>query len=312
MVANGVGSRAPFLMTRIAPPCWATKIRPSAACANAVALDRPVDPGLVAGEAARLRDAAAELHQRRRPGGDVARGVARPRPQHVLAAGVEAGVDGGGVRRGGVDRAEGQAVDLELDRGHADVVAGRGREREHAGQAGGEVGRARSASPSARWRRRRRADRPSRSRPLLVVAAPCESVARAVRLCTPVAGRRPGRARRGCALSSPSRVAPSKNSTLATVSSLSAAVAVSGMATPMVPVAARGQGHRRRQVAAGVVRRRRRRRRRRARGGRAPGRRRSDRRAERFMCGARDAVRFGRKPRRANLAPACAPPCDKR
>jgi hypothetical protein len=41
-VANGVASNAPFLMTRIAPPCSATKIRPSPACANAVALDRPV------------------------------------------------------------------------------------------------------------------------------------------------------------------------------------------------------------------------------------------------------------------------------
>ena len=41
-VANGVASRAPFLTTRIAPPCWATKIRPSAACANAVALESPV------------------------------------------------------------------------------------------------------------------------------------------------------------------------------------------------------------------------------------------------------------------------------
>ena len=41
-VANGVASRTPFLITRIAPPCSATKIRPSAACANAVALARPV------------------------------------------------------------------------------------------------------------------------------------------------------------------------------------------------------------------------------------------------------------------------------
>jgi hypothetical protein len=38
-------------------------------------------------------------------------------------------------------------------------------------------------------------------------------------------------------VSSPSDVAPSKNSTLATVPSLSAAVAVSASATPVLPVA---------------------------------------------------------------------------
>ena len=136
IVANGVGSSAPSLITRIEPSCWVTKIRPSGACANAVERREAGDPGLVAGEAARLRHAAAELNQRRRPGGDVARGVARPRPQHVLAAGVEAGVEGDGIRRGGVDGAEGHAVDLELDAGHGDVVAGRGGDRDHADQAG--------------------------------------------------------------------------------------------------------------------------------------------------------------------------------
>jgi hypothetical protein len=41
-LANGVGSRTPFLITRIAPSCWVTKIRPSGACANAVEPARPV------------------------------------------------------------------------------------------------------------------------------------------------------------------------------------------------------------------------------------------------------------------------------
>jgi hypothetical protein len=39
---NGVASSAPFLTTRSVPPCSATKSRPSGACANAVALARPV------------------------------------------------------------------------------------------------------------------------------------------------------------------------------------------------------------------------------------------------------------------------------
>src|SRR5688572_30958728 len=38
---NGVGNRAPFLMTRSAPPCWQTKMRPSGAIAIAVGLDSP-------------------------------------------------------------------------------------------------------------------------------------------------------------------------------------------------------------------------------------------------------------------------------
>ena len=176
IVANGVGSRTPSLITRIEPSCWVTKIRPSGACANAVERRETGDPGLVAGEAARLRGTAGELHQRRRPVRDVARSVARPRPQHVLAAGVEAGVDGGGIRRGGVDGADGHAVDLELDAGHGDVVAGRGGDRRPC-RSGRRRGRpARSASPSAgippaadrrpsrRRRRHRRRAQPGRGR----------------------------------------------------------------------------------------------------------------------------------------------------
>ena len=41
-LANGVASSAPFLITRKAPPCSATNMRPSGAWANAVALFRPV------------------------------------------------------------------------------------------------------------------------------------------------------------------------------------------------------------------------------------------------------------------------------
>src|SRR6185295_12851478 len=40
-VRKGVGNKAPFLMTRNAPPCWQTKIRPSGARAIAVGLDNP-------------------------------------------------------------------------------------------------------------------------------------------------------------------------------------------------------------------------------------------------------------------------------
>ncbi len=42
IVANGVGSRTPFLITRMEPSCWVTKIRPSGACANAAEAVRPV------------------------------------------------------------------------------------------------------------------------------------------------------------------------------------------------------------------------------------------------------------------------------
>ena len=50
-VRKGVGSRTPFLITRNAPPCWQTKMRPSGARAMAVGLFRPpattesVNPG---------------------------------------------------------------------------------------------------------------------------------------------------------------------------------------------------------------------------------------------------------------------------
>src|SRR6185369_18066810 len=40
-VRKGVGSSAPFLMTRNAPPCWQTKIRPSGASAIAVGFVKP-------------------------------------------------------------------------------------------------------------------------------------------------------------------------------------------------------------------------------------------------------------------------------
>ena len=148
------------------------------------------DPGLVAGEAARLGHAAAELHQRRRPGRDVARGVARARPQHVLAAGVEAGVDGGGIRRGGVGGADGHAVDLELDAGHGDVVAGGRGDATMPVRPVGEVGRRVSVAVGAM------VSAPTGGLTVtltaaLVVAAPRESVARAVRLCAPARGRRP-------------------------------------------------------------------------------------------------------------------------
>ena len=41
-VRNGVASSWLFLMTRSAPPCWATKSRPSGAKAIAVGLESPV------------------------------------------------------------------------------------------------------------------------------------------------------------------------------------------------------------------------------------------------------------------------------
>ena len=176
IVANGVGSRTPSLITRMEPSCWLTKIRPSGACANAVEAVRPVIQASLTVKPLGCAHAADELHQRRRPVGDVPRGVARPRPQHVLAAGVEAGVEGDGIRRGGVDGAEGHAVDLELDAGHGDVVAGRGGDRDRAGQAGGAVFRrgqrrrrhglpsAVHCRPSRRRRHRRRRAQPGRGR----------------------------------------------------------------------------------------------------------------------------------------------------
>ena len=134
--------RAVLDHARMAPPCWVTKMRPSGACANAVALVRPVIQLSLRVKPLGCGHAAAELDQRRRPGRDVARGVARPRAQHVLAAGVEAGVERDGIRRAGVDGAEVTPSVWNSTPVTGDVVAGRGGDRDHAEQqAGAAVGR---------------------------------------------------------------------------------------------------------------------------------------------------------------------------
>ena len=105
-VTNGVASNAPFLITRSVPPCSAMKRRPSGACANAVALVRPVSHDSLRVKPFGARRRAAELDRRGRPGRDVARGVGGARAQHVLAGRIEAGVERRAVRRGGVGGAE--------------------------------------------------------------------------------------------------------------------------------------------------------------------------------------------------------------
>src|SRR5437763_2105506 len=233
-VRNGVPSNVPFLMTRSVPPCSHTNMRPSGACAIAVALfseppqwSTRLKPCGRSRPPPKLTSALAQADTLPAASRARARTTGCPEASVFVSKLVLYGAVVAGAPTGTPSTWKSTLCTPTLSLAFADSVIVPSRpDARLAGAVSAMVGGWVSPTGSLMFT----------VCALEVVVAPLLSVARAVSVCAPdVAGVH--EMLYGLDASSPIFVAPSKNSTLAIVPSLSEAVALSVIGVPRVPVA---------------------------------------------------------------------------